>query len=182
MINEQKKWGKTVARKAVQHVKNLLIYRRQGNVAREQVEYDKLMKIADQYGLDIGDLIQQGQQHLLKTSISYGMHGMGERKMRFPGPGKRVRTVQFEQADRMIWRELTEMALDPQKVAGISRKKNWSQQKASGYLSGIEAAKQGDRFAGLGQQEWRATDDFAMGYKEGFRDGEYSANLPALRA
>jgi len=105
-----------------------------------------------------------------------------KRKMKFTGPAKTLKTVRFEQADRLIWRELVEMSLDFGQVDQIAKKRNWSQQRAAGYMAGQQAAAQGNRFAGLGQSEWRATDDFAVGYREGFKDAEYSANLPALRA
>lgn len=43
---------------------------------------------------------------------------------------------------------------------------------AVGYVSGRSAAELKRRFAGLGISEWRqATDDYAHGYREGFRDG-----------
>jgi len=79
-------------------------------------------------------------------------------------------------------RFLIEMALDFDKAAQLAGKKNKSQQWAAGYLAGQQAAQQGNKFAGLGQQEWRATDDFATGYKAGWSAGDYSRNLPALRA
>jgi len=95
-----------------------------------------------------------------------------------------ITAILIEQGQHSMFRSqfLIEMSLDPQKVAILAKKRNQSQQWASGYLAGLEAAKQGDQFAGLGQAEWRSTDEFAKGYKEGWNKGSYQANLPALRA
>lgn len=41
--------------------------------------------------------------------------------------------------------------------------------QAIGFVSGIEAKKRGNPFAGLSMDEWRfATDDYAHGYRQGY--------------
>jgi hypothetical protein len=61
---------------AIRLVKDLLIARRNGNIAREQVAYDKLYTFCVKHNFDFSTLIEDVSRYLKRTSIAANMGGL----------------------------------------------------------------------------------------------------------
>lgn len=66
--------SKTLQNQILKVVKDMLLARRNGNINREQVAYDKLTQICEKHHMDYAETLDKARAHLRKTDVS--AHGV----------------------------------------------------------------------------------------------------------